>query len=651
MRVARQQLFVPAIITASLLVPVGPARANLPPLTAYGDLPAIEDVAISLSGDHIATLATVNAKRAIIILDSELNPISSVATGETKPRSIEWVGDEAVVVRTTSSQTLPAKFYSSMMEMSHAMVIYGGTTPKVATLFERKQNFLHATFGRYGSRFLDGQWRMFVGGVELDRQYDGTFELLDGRPGLYSLDLTSLNPKRVAPATEQDGYRSWLVGPDGSVAATFDFLNNTQTWTIRNQTGKTIAQGSAPNGNVGLVSLGATGQSAIFSTENDTSDTVWMEVPLSGASAPHEVFSDIAIARIYSDRTTGAMIGYRNMQTSKDVFFDPKSQSIANSVSATFGRRHTVLVDWTPNLSKVIVRTDGPGDSGSLYVVDIGRGSAQAIGYERPAIEPEMVGPVKNIDYKAGDGLELDGILTLPPGREAKGLPVIMLPHGGPHTHDIVSFDWWAQAFASRGYAVFQPNFRGSTNRDDVFERASENEWGGKMQSDISDGLAALAAQGIVDPKRACIMGGSYGGYAALAGVTLEQGLYRCSVAVAAVSDINDLIQTSLREDRHNPVTKAWVSREFGNRSRLDAISPRKQAARADAPVMLIHGTKDTVVEFSQSRKMADALRAAGKPVELVTLKEEDHWLSLPTTRNQMLEAAMGFVLRHNPPD
>jgi dipeptidyl aminopeptidase/acylaminoacyl peptidase len=149
---------------------------------------------------------------------------------------------------------------------------------------------------------------------------------------------------------------------------------------------------------------------------------------------------------------------------------------------------------------------------------------ANGVGVERLAIEPEQVGPISTVAYTAADGLELDGILTLPPGREAKDLPLVMLPHGGPHAYDEVAFDWWAQAFASRGYAVFQPNFRGSTNRDDAFVRAGYGEWGRKMQSDISDGLQALADKGIVDPKRACIVGASYGGYAALAGVTLQQG-------------------------------------------------------------------------------------------------------------------------------
>ncbi len=196
-------------------------------------------------------------------------------------------------------------------------------------------------------------------------------------------------------------------------------------------------------------------------------------------------------------------------------------------------------LDWAGD--EIIVLTRGNGESGTYYTIDMAKLRADAIGYERPSIHLDQIGPISTVEYKADDGLELDGILTLPPGREPKNLPVVMLPHGGLSAHDIETFDWWAQAFASRGYAVFQPNFRGSTNHDLTFRAAGDGQWGRKMQTDISDGLAELVKRGIADPNRACIMGGSYGGFVALAGVTLQKGLYRCAAAVAPVSDLEDM--------------------------------------------------------------------------------------------------------------
>ncbi len=294
--------------------------------------------------------------------------------------------------------------------------------------------------------------------------------------------------------------------------------------------------------------------------------------------------------------------------------------------------------------------TEGVGDPQTWWRVDIRTGAAGELGVSYP-MDAGSVGPMQMVRYKAGDGLEVEGVLTLPPGREAKNLPVIVLPHGGPSARDYPGFDWWAQALASRGYAVLQPNFRGSDGYGVAFRRAGNREWGRKMQSDVSDGLAYLARQGIVDAKRACIVGASYGGYAALAGVTLQQGLYRCAVAVAGVSDVAQMVATDLRESAYDKTIKASLAEEVGAKTDLKTISPVTFASKADAPIMLIHGKDDLVVPFEQSRAMDAALRGAGKPVEMVVLPGEDHWLSRGATRLAMLEALVRFVIAHNPPD
>jgi dipeptidyl aminopeptidase/acylaminoacyl peptidase len=276
------------------------------------------------------------------------------------------------------------------------------------------------------------------------------------------------------------------------------------------------------------------------------------------------------------------------------------------------------------------------------------------MGSAYPGVRARDVGPTSLYRYKAADGMELDGVLTLPPGPARKGLPVIVMPHGGPiGARDNVGFDWWAQAFASRGYAVFQPNYRGSSGHGLAFERAGYKEWGRKMLSDMADGLHALAADGTIDPKRACIVGGSYGGYAAMAGVTVQQGLYRCAVSLAGVSDLSEMI----RWERENwGVLNASMRYERtalgigeADAPKLEDISPVRLAAKADAPLLLIHGTDDTVVAIDQSRRMASALKAAGKPFDYLELKGDDHWLSRGETRSAMLKAAMAFVEKQNP--
>jgi dipeptidyl aminopeptidase/acylaminoacyl peptidase len=233
-----------------------------------------------------------------------------------------------------------------------------------------------------------------------------------------------------------------------------------------------------------------------------------------------------------------------------------------------------------------------------------------------------------------------------------------VLPHGGPAARDTAEFDWWSQALAQQGYAVLQPNYRGS----DVDERLLEagyGQWGRKMQTDLSDGVRYLAQQGIVDPSRVCIVGASYGGYAALAGVTLQEKVYRCAVSVAGLSDLAQMLRWEGRGGLEasgvvHYIDRYW-SRFWGvsgiNDPLLDALSPIKHVDAVTAPVLLIHGRDDTVVPYAQSQMMFDALRRLHKDVQMVTLKKEDHWLSGSETRLQMLQATVAFLREHNPPD
>jgi dipeptidyl aminopeptidase/acylaminoacyl peptidase len=229
------------------------------------------------------------------------------------------------------------------------------------------------------------------------------------------------------------------------------------------------------------------------------------------------------------------------------------------------------------------------------------------------------------------------------------------MPHGGPEDRDYPVFFWWAQAFASRGYAVFQPNFRGSSDYGKSFRDAGFGQWGRKMQTDVSDGLAELARQGIVDPKRACIAGWSYGGYAAQAGVTVQNGFYRCAVSMGGASNLPSMLSYSADSAGSLTATMRYWRAFMGANSTFGgdvaAISPTDLASRADAPILLIHGKDDTVVPYGQSVGMADALKRAGKPVEFVPLDGADHWLLKEDTRIAMAKASMAFVEKYNPPD
>ncbi len=300
----------------------------------------------------------------------------------------------------------------------------------------------------------------------------------------------------------------------------------------------------------------------------------------------------------------------------------------------------------------MVVRVFGVKDGYVYAMFDWYTHQATPLGQIYKDVTPAEVRPVS---YPAADKLNIHGYLTLPPGRADKGLPLIVFPHGGPAAADTLDFDWWAQAYAAQGYAVLQPNFRGSTVDNKLLE-AGYGEYGRKMQTDLSDGVRYLAGRGIIDPSRVCIVGASYGGYAALAGVTLDPGVYRCAVSVAGISDLKRMLKWTNQQmgSSENSAQRFW-DRFMGvsspNDPALKAISPIEHIGAVTVPVLLIHGKDDTVVPYEQSDLMADALAHAGKSVQFVTLKHEDHWLSRGPTRLQMLEASIDFLKKNNPPE
>jgi dipeptidyl aminopeptidase/acylaminoacyl peptidase len=309
------------------------------------------------------------------------------------------------------------------------------------------------------------------------------------------------------------------------------------------------------------------------------------------------------------------------------------------------------LTSWSDDHKKAVVRVESLTEGPAFALVDLTAKTAAWIGPEYSGIGPDDIAPIKPVVYKAKDGLEITGYLTLPRGKAAKNLPLVVLPHGGPAARDSLHFDWWSQALAAQGYAVLQPNFRGSDGVTESLLKAGYGEFGRKMQTDLSDGVRDLAAQGVIDPKRVCIVGASYGGYAALAGATLDTGVYRCAISVAGPADLPKM----LRAERKDSVAalrywKNFMGVDGPDDPELIEISPAHHAEKDDIPLLLIHGKDDTVVPYEQSQFMAAALKKAGKPFDFVTLESEDHWLSRGDTRQKMLKAVVDFLKKNNPP-
>lgn len=643
-----------AYFTLFVAILTRPAQAEPAiPLSEYGKLPDVERSVISPSGDRIALITTIEGRRVLLALENQTTPIRLVGIDDMKVRSISWIGEDRILIISSQTEDLPYNFTTDKYEFSVGRVLPISDGEEGGVIFGDNPRYFDSILGRYGVRKIGGEYFGFYGGIEFVRKAGDrmryTFD--HGRPHLFQVSLEDYKVKKLDTAASEGSRKDWIIDAKGKVAFTLTVNQTTGAWRISNAKRKTIVEGKQERGAVSLVGLGLDGSSAIYVERGETKST-WFEIDQSGGE-PRPFLDDKKFEALFWNRETGQLMGYTVGEGDEErhIFADPELQQKAERVRKAFAAYESWMSGWTSDLSDVIVRTSGNQDSGTYYAVNLDTNRANPIAYERFAIDAENVGPISTFEYTASDGLKMDGILTLPVGLEPKNLPVVLLPHGGPASANSPIFDWWAQAFASRGYAVFQPNFRGSTNRGAAFQRAGYGEWGRKMQTDKTDGLKALAHAGIIDLERACIVGASYGGYAALAGVTIQKGIFKCAVAVAPVSDLRDMYNEEYRASGRERTTRVALLEQLGEKQLWDDVSPLKRAAEADAPIMLIHGVDDTVVPYSHSKKMADKLKDHGKTFELVTLNGEDHWLSLSATRQQMLANAVRWVETHNPPD
>ena len=528
-----------------------------PPIEAYGKLPAVEEVSLSPSGQRFAMIAVAGQDRTLIVATTDSKPLFAAKLGVAKVRAIDWAGEDHLVVTLRSTVALGLGFTTEQQELDNAVAL-NIRAGKLTPIFTPRGAIEPVTMGTYGSSEIKGKWYGYFGGITMEKDSSGQYYLTHSYSDLYQVDLDTGAAERVAEGSEISD--DWLVGPDGEVVARSTYDQRRGDWRVYKGGfgGPVLASGNSPFAGAQLPGFGRKPDSILVRIP-DGHGSRDEEIPLAGGAAV-EAPDDASIAGLLVDRISKTWIGYTDFgDVPEPKMFDPVVGARVRGTRKAFPDQSVRFDSWSQDFSRLIVFTSGGDDSGTYWFVDIAKGSADPIGREYPDVQPADVGPIKMVDWKAADGLQLHGVLSLPPSRPAHNLPVVVMPHGGPEDRDYPVFDWWAQAFASQGYAVFQPNFRGSSGYTSEFVDAGQGQWGRKMQTDVSDGLAELARQGIVDPRRACIVGASYGGYAALAGVTVQHGLYRCAVSDAGVSDLAAMLRYEYQKrDDVSATTRYW---------------------------------------------------------------------------------------------
>jgi len=621
------------------------ARAA-PPIEAYGNLPEIRSLAISPNGKHFAYLLDSPEVEGLVVHELGVGAVGGAHTDKVKARFVEFASSDHAILR--ASETTSVYGYKGRFEHS-AAISYDIPANKLTLLLKKTEDLFPAQsgLGRILGVNHDGR-RVFMPAFT-GRGYNPSYDLL-------SVDLRNGRGRITTRGTSDT--IDWIVNREGVVLAREDYDNDRNKYEIRTRlrgSWEQVFEQDASQIPLSLVGVNPDQSALIVVDRTKGKDfSAVYELSFDGKfSAPVFSRDDAAIESILSD-IQRTVIGVRYSGLFPQYEFYDKSLGDALAIAQNFFEGDAVrLESWTDDYNELVLYVAGSSSSGIYYIYNRAKNSMVVAARSRPQIAPEDIGPVFTIEYPARDKLKISGILTLPPGSTGaeKNLPLIVLPHGGPASYDAVGFDWMAQFFASRGYMVLQPNFRGSSGFGAKFRRAGRGEWGRKMQDDITDGVKALVATGRADPERICIVGASYGGYAALAGGAFTPDLYKCVAAIAPVSDLPRMLIDEKRDSGKDHWVYEYWTKVIGDlkaeRKKLESISPVNFAADFQAPVLLIHGKDDTVVPMRQSMRMERALKNAGKSVEFKRLKGEDHWLSTSETRLETLKVLDVFVSKH----
>jgi dipeptidyl aminopeptidase/acylaminoacyl peptidase len=634
-----------ALVALSLAIPLPLTAA---PLEAFGHLPSVEDVEISPDGSTIALVASDAENHQVRFnRTNDLSFILSVQANSAKIIGLQWVGSNHLII--VSAKTERSVELADPREQHLFATDVDLATRTMQTLLQERHGQVDAILGN----IIMGWPQPAMSGGKPVAMLEGVTFAGYGKPGRLTFFRDELDARSVTAVVIGGGAtQSFVADPTGNVVGGAEY--NGKDWVLAARTKddwKTVHSETAPYDPPVLRGLGRS-VATLMVEKDENGVRHYHEQPIAGGdwSPPIALLDDTT--PIYDPVRRTVIGGYRADELAyRYAFFDPAEQKIWDAVARAFPGETVKLSSWTDDRSKIVLQVEGPRSGAAYYLLDTRTHRADWIADKYQGVTSEDLGEVRAIRYPASDGTIIPAYLTIPHGATAKNLPLVVLPHGGPNARDNPGFDWWAQAIASLGYAVLQPQYRGSTGIAPGLETAGYGQYGRKMLTDMSDGVAFLARNGTIDPAQVCIVGGSYGGYAAMAGVTLQSGIYRCAVAVAGISDLRRQFDRDTGGG-DNPARWLWL-RRLGAKSNddpvFDELSPARHAAQLSVPLLLIHGSIDTVVDPVQSRIMQEEAAKAGKTVQFVTLKHEDHNLSFSPTRLEMLQAMADFLKANLP--
>ena len=611
------------------------------PVSAFAQLDFVERARLSPDGNRFAGVLGIDGKQNIAIFPMfthDEKPVRFAIPEKTRIDWIQWVGNDNIIAGLRALVDVEGDNWYLQRIIAFNRVTGKLTKPLWDMGAQNAGDVLWVPHDGSHEILLAAQTSIFVGHdfwpkvFRVDIEKDKKLQILDGSEGVMDWSADSAGIVRSGVSEENGGLQSRLLYRHDRSG----FFHTVDRADGRKNEGLTRPFLFLPDGDEALV-IGHDKDHHATIDEYDMAHNKFVKTRYTSPGIDVEPV-------VAADHVT--LLGARSEAHGVD-WFDPKLAELQTQFAKAVPTATVDITSLSDDRTKMLVLIHGADMPGAIYFYQTEEGVLHKVAAIKDQIGNHHLAEAKMIRYKARDGLEIEAKLTVPPGRPLKNLPIVMLPHGGPWAHDDMDFDYLSQFLANRGYVVVQPNFRGSDGYGDAFEHKGDGQIGLAMQDDITDALRWAVSQGYADPKRACIFGWSYGGYAAMWGLVKDPDQYRCGISMAGVSSVNKQmrIYDNLLNEREAKYRWGLMSNNF------DAVSPLSFVDKIKAPLLLLHGKLDVTVDVSQSRKMNAKMLAAGKTVLYIEMPLADHYAQRQADRVTILTELETFLNKYNPAD
>jgi dipeptidyl aminopeptidase/acylaminoacyl peptidase len=639
-----------ALLTCAPAMAGQPAHSLAEDAKAFGTRQLLRQVDISPSGKKVVMLssgpgATVNAK-VIDVPTGKTTPLINSDGTSIKLYSCSFAGEEHVVCRYGGLD----RDAGDIVGFSRMFVVNADGTnlrkvgqqesDRAAHGLQRDADVIDWMPRAEGKLLMQRQYVPEIGttghlmsrtkaglGVDLLDTATGKFTPVEGaRSGVSDYLTDGRGNVRLATFVDSNSMTGMLSG-----LSTIKYrLPGRKEWVDLGQFDALTRQGIQP------LAIDAD-RNALFALQRINGRDALVQIALDGSKASKLIAKNdrVDIDGVVRLGRGQRVIGYTFADERRHVvYFDPEFDKLHESLEAAL-KASIDFEEASSDGQQLLILASADNKPGTFYIFSRPTHSLLEVGPIRPELEGRALASMQPIQVPAPDGVMVPAYLTLPPGSTGKGLPAVVLPHGGPSARDEWGFDWIVQFLAARGYAVIQPNFRGSDGYGDAWlNKNGFQNWRTSI-GDVTAAARYLVSKGIADPNRLAIMGWSYGGYAALQSAATDPTLYKAAIAIAPLTDF------TMAEQESQGFTDAdLVKRIIGKGPHLVEGSPLQQAARIKVPVLLAHGDMDANVSIRESEAMLGALRKAGTPAEMLTFKRLDHQLDESEARIAVLTKA-----------